>query len=216
MYRRFFMSESNSEALFMIMATLGILLGIFIILAIVWGILSYIFSGLGLMEMDKKKNEKYPWLSWIPCARTYLIGKLAYGETNGGVLFLVASIGVTIINLIICNVVSFVSGVGSIAYSIAEMFSMILNVGYLVFLYITYYRIYKQFSKNYTLMLVFTILTSGILAPVFIFAIRNNNLIEYNNMSSNKNNCITTSQQNITSAQQDNHLTQQSINQNMR
>ena len=41
-----------------------------------------------------------------------------------------------------------------------------------IFLYITYYRIYKQYSKNYTLMLVFTILTSGILAPVFIFAIR--------------------------------------------
>ena len=26
------------------------------------------------MEMAKTKNEKYPWLSWIPYAKEYLLG----------------------------------------------------------------------------------------------------------------------------------------------
>ena len=55
-----------------------------IIISLICTIIKYVFDGFGLMEMAKKKNEKYPWLSWVPYAKEYLRGKLAYNANIGG------------------------------------------------------------------------------------------------------------------------------------
>ena len=51
--------------------------------------------------MAKKKNEKYPWVSWVPYAKEYLRGKLAYNTNIGGTVFLCVTIGVSIISFIV-------------------------------------------------------------------------------------------------------------------
>jgi len=39
------------------------------------------------------------------------------------------------------------------------------------------YRIYSKVSEKAVVMMVFTVLTCGLLAPIFLFAIRNNEVI---------------------------------------
>lgn len=42
-----------------------------------FGILSYVFMGIGLMEIAKGRGYDKPWLSFIPFANQYLLGKVA-------------------------------------------------------------------------------------------------------------------------------------------
>lgn len=202
-------SESRAESLLMLMAVLVDLA----VAVIIWGILSYIFTGLGLMGMANKKNEKNSWLSWIPFANGFLLGKLAFGKNAGGIAVLLVTIGVPILYIIL-------------GANYVKIIKYVLFIATLTFNYITYYKIYKQFSKSHVVMLVFTILTGGFLAPVFMFAIRNNELIEKNsNISSqaygysqaNDDNYTTTTQQTTTNyVQQDNNTIDNSTDENIR
>lgn len=164
-----------------ILGTVVALTVIFIVVAVIWAVIKYILDGFGLMEMAKTKNEKYPWLAWIPWAKEYLRGKIAYDTDHGAAIYLGVTIGVNVIT----SVISFVSGSvsslndgASVLYIIVSLFTLILIIGYSVFYYITQHRIYNKFSKNATIMTIFTVLTGGFLAPIFNFAIRKNNLEE--------------------------------------
>lgn len=152
-----------------------------IIISLICTIIKYIFEGFGLMEMAKKKNEKYPWLSWIPYAKEYLRGKLAYNTNIGGIVFLCVTICVSIISFIVGLILGFMSEYCnniSIVFILPYIFIIFLSIGYSVYYYITIYKLYKQFSEKHVIMLIFTILTGGSLSPIFIFAIRNNKLQE--------------------------------------
>lgn len=170
-------------AVFTIMLLLILIVSIILLIC---AIIKYIFDGFGLMEMAKVKNEKYTWLSWIPCAKEYLLGKLAYNSNVGATAYLCVTIGVSVISFI----VSFIIGLVGEYYEdltltlfILYIFIIILSIAYSVFYYITMYKLYKQFSDKAVIMIVFTILTGGMLSPIFIFAIRKNKLQETpNNM----------------------------------
>ena len=158
---------------------------IIVIIAFVCAIMKYVFDGIGLMKMAKAKKEKYPWLSWIPWAKEYLRGKIAYNTDHGAAIFLCVTIGVTAITSIISFVVGFLSSFSReliIVDTIAYTFIYLIGIGYSVYYYIIQYKIFKQFSKNTTIMIVFTILTGGFLAPIFNFAIRKNKIENIDNI----------------------------------
>lgn len=166
------------------MVILGIILllmFVLIIISTIVAITNYIFMGIGLMEIGKSMGEKNSWLSWIPYANQYLLGKLGMNHTVGLILVIASSI---------LSVLSFVAGIISgimnegimeeliIAY-IGIMFVIVMiTIAIMVLYYISLHNIYKKFSDKAVLMTVFTVLTCGALAPVFLFAIRNNNLRE--------------------------------------
>lgn len=155
---------------------------LFVVFGLILIIMKYIFEGIGLMKMAKNKNEKYPWLSWIPYAKQYLKGKLAYNTSSGGTLFLCASIVLELFSVflgIIFNI-----GMRENSYDFISTFAIlifivaIIKIGYLVYYYITMYKIYKQFSDKSAIMLVLSIFFGDYLASIFIFAIRNNKINE--------------------------------------
>ncbi|MGC4018798.1 MAG: RNA-binding protein [Muricomes sp.] len=55
--------------------------GIIFVLYCIFGIISYIFKGIGMYTIAKRQGKDYPWLAFIPFARKYLQGELA-GEIN--------------------------------------------------------------------------------------------------------------------------------------
>ena len=66
-----------------VLSVFFLFLFIVIIISLTCFTIKYIFDGFGLMEMAKTKNEKYPWLAWIPWAKEFLRGKLAYDTDHG-------------------------------------------------------------------------------------------------------------------------------------
>lgn len=61
------------------MNSIASVLMIYMLILLVWGIFElvcYIIKGIGLYTIAKRQGAEYPWLAFIPFARTYLQGEL--------------------------------------------------------------------------------------------------------------------------------------------
>lgn len=59
--------------------TMGIfaIYGIVLLVMLVFGLIGYIFKSIGMYTIAKREGKEYPWLAFIPFARTYLQGELS-------------------------------------------------------------------------------------------------------------------------------------------
>lgn len=48
-----------------------------LLIALIVGIVNYVFRGIGMYHMAKREGMDYPWLAFVPFARTYLQGELS-------------------------------------------------------------------------------------------------------------------------------------------
>ena len=148
-----------------------ILMPIFVIVAGIVLLVSfvfYLFNGLGLYKMAKNAGLPNPWLSFVPIANNYLMGKLAeraswYGSGKTlpfAKIFLWGYLGylaATLLAILLPPLYLFISFAG-LALS--------------VFVYIALYYIFKDYSpSNAVLFLILSILFG--LYPFFLFALRN-------------------------------------------
>ena len=152
---------------------MGFVLAIIIILYIIlfaFGFISYVFNSIGLYEIAKREKEKPYFIAWIPCVNKYLLGKIAFKSDTHALILTFLSIGTTLFSLFII----FMYGE---LYAILAIFSIsfILSIITAIYYFIARYRIYSKYSKSTILMTIFDIVSCGILGPIFLFAIRNNN-----------------------------------------
>ena len=147
---------------------LGLLLGvIFIVLAIL--LVFYILGSLGLMGIANKTETKGGWMAWLPIFNVYLIGKMGFSKAIGWVLVILAFLGGTGELSLNDEVVASGSILPSPFNTIAQLTMIIIIVASL-------YKIYNRVSDKAVVMTVFTVLSFGILAPIFLFAIRKNDV----------------------------------------
>ncbi len=140
----------------------------------------YLLNGFGLMEMAQRKGEKYPFLGFIPYASSYLQGNIAYNNKNGGLFFLISQI----VYLFLVNIASSLLSLfrntfedPNIIFIILMLIIGLVSLAEIIIVYVTYFRIFRKYSDHYVLMLIATILTFGLTAPIFIFAIRKNKIL---------------------------------------
>lgn len=161
---------NDSEIISKVLPIIGVVLIIFLII----GITFYILQSIGLMKLAKRNNIKHSWLAFIPVANTYIHGKVAFEDKIKTFTLLSIKIISTIIssnyysNLVLSYVNSNTSYTSD--NTIANVFSLI----YVIFLFYASYQIFKKYSDKAVIMLVFSILSCGVLTPIFLFAIRNN------------------------------------------
>ena len=115
----------------------------------------YILGSLGTSKIAKKMEIENPWMAWIPYCSQFLLGNIAFNK-NVGFVYL----GLTILN----------------SFNPIESLKTIIGLGTFILSVVIYHKIYEKLSKNAVVMTVFTALSGGLLAPVFLFAIRNNEL----------------------------------------
>lgn len=149
-------------------AALAIIFGLLALLLVV-SLVFYILGSIGLMKIAKKNGIKHSWFAWVPGFSTYLIGELAFKTQLKAALFLAITL--------VLFTVSFIVPSTNSNNSILSWLSMMCGAILLIISLIAYYKIYKKMSTNAVTMLVFTILAGSLLAPVFFFAIRNNDVI---------------------------------------
>ena len=154
---------------------------ILIVLALV--VLFYVFAGIGLYTMGKRRGVQTPWLAWL--IPSFVVGAIAddYDERTKGKSMGLRWIllGLTIGSIVLNNI-----GIGSVslytygrygsAYGagsgIVVLTGMIISITLLVFSYIALYRIYKSANPNSaTTMLVLSIFFPVII-PFVIFGLR--------------------------------------------
>ena len=114
---------------------------------------SYVFQSIASMCMLKNIGYAYPFTAWIPFYHKYLLGKIANKQILGA----------------ISGVLSFISICLCVLFSILTISFMTT----LIIETIIAHQIYKTHTKYADIFTIFTILSFGILKPIFLFIIRN-------------------------------------------
>ena len=138
----------------------------------------YILKGFGVMKLAQKSGVKNSGLAFVPIVGSYILGKTAFEGNVMPILFL----GLNLISILHGNL--FASAVmsgqilyGGNSYTNAIGILSIVQLAYMIFSYCAVYKIYKKFSKKAVVMTVLSVLSCGLLDAIFLFAIRNNNII---------------------------------------
>lgn len=147
----------------------GFLLILFAIIVFFAALIGYLLSAIGLSKIAKKKAEENTWLSWVPLLKDYLSCKIAFNNKTYALIYLIflcvmSALSIFSMRITAQNVINMNFNLSTFGIA-ATIFSFVID-----------YKIYKQFSRKATLMLVFDILTLRLLNPVFLFAIGNNEL----------------------------------------
>lgn len=152
--------------------------------ALLYAAVRYVFNSIGLYTIAKNRGMDNAFLAFIPVVNSYYLGKIADDinktmnkKSSNAVILLSLQIA-TLFFAFVNFIVGFASGLTGLAYGIAissafiGMISSAIAIAYSVFLYISLYRIYKEYSPEHAVIFeVCTVLFD--LHPFFLFAIRN-------------------------------------------
>ncbi|MDD3048385.1 MAG: hypothetical protein PHQ89_00115 [Bacilli bacterium] len=127
----------------------------------------YILLVFALTSMIKKLNMKGAWMIWIPILNFYLIGKIAFENKIIPwlipIFYILSRKSTASVNNRIINSTSFAP----------SYLTNTFNFLFALLLIVSLFKVYNKFSDQAIVMTIFTVLSCGILAPVFLFAIRN-------------------------------------------
>ena len=146
---------------------------IILIICLLSGLIFYILQSIGLMKLAKRNNIKHSWLAFIPVANTYIYGKVAFEDKIKTFTLLGLKIVSTASLNALLNTVLFYFNFNTTAITNNTM-TPIISFAYMIFLFYASYQIFKKYSDKAVIMLVFSVLSCGLLTPIFLFAIRNN------------------------------------------
>lgn len=143
---------------------------IIILVCVVLVIALYLFQSIGLMKIADKLGSSNSWLAFIPVANMYLLGKTVFEEawlTWTLVIVDIINYAFPFTNLLLpSNSIDF-----ALLTSIIRIILLILSC-------VAFYKLYSKVSDKAVIMIIFTVLTAGLIAPIFLFAIRNNPIRE--------------------------------------
>ena len=195
-----FAQEMGGEMMDVLYVFAGVLV-VFGLIALVVGLMTYIFQSVGLYTIAKRRGIKNAWLAWIPVGYTWLVGCIAdqyryvaKGEVKNRRKILLA-LGIAGAVLGTAYTVSYIGGMagfteqmmssgtqamegiaagGALAGSVlVSLLSSVVSIVTLVFWHISLYDLYTSCNpRNNVVFLVLGIIFS-FLTPFFIFANRN-------------------------------------------
>lgn len=147
-----------------IMSFIVMFLLVFMIIVIIYTTVSYILESLSARRIGENLQYRCSSSSWIPFYNKYLIGKMAGSEICG----------------IISGFFSFAAFCLTAYFFYdtdmpVEIFIILLASLFITFISdaVSAHRLYKSAIGDYGIILtVFTVLTLGVLRPMFIFAIK--------------------------------------------
>ena len=169
----------------------GVIIGIILLLMLAFAVtvITYIFGAIGLYTLAKRRNIANPFFAYIPIANSYLTGVVAddinrtmnkkskYGKT---ILFLelasfllpLISLPITIIGTAIVSIYG-LAVVSNVIGCLITALSSVISVCCAVYLYISYYKIFKEYVGNSATAYLVISIIFPVTLPFFIFSIRN-------------------------------------------
>lgn len=145
---------------------------------IIYLIISYTFESISIMCMEKQLQYKHKFIAWIPFYNKYLLGTIAGNKAIG----------------IISCILSFVSILLSTCFYIYQKLEIILFIILIISIIVKFildtimsHKIYKERANKYSdILTIFTILSFGLLRPIFLFIVRNKPVNINNNIYQHK------------------------------
>lgn len=144
----------------LISAFLVVFILIWIICLIVKFIL-YIFQSFGLLRISKKEKYKFPYIVWIPAISHYVLGRYCMDKVRSIIYCILTLIKIITLYILLTttnNILFYISIGYIIFYFIIDM--LVMN------------KFYKKVYKKPELFTILTIITFGLLKPIFIYISR--------------------------------------------
>lgn len=136
-----------------------------LLIILIYLFLSYIFESIAIVRMCKNLNYKHIFASWVPYYNKYLLGKIA-GLKNAG-----ATLG--IINAIITFMFIYFQYITNFNTWLLVVFFVLLIISFVLNIVISHKIFNKAFNIYGDIFTVFSILSLGLLRPIFLFIVRN-------------------------------------------
>lgn len=155
------------------MVIVGIIVIIYLFM-IITGAILYIFNSFGLYKLAKNEDNKNSYIAWVPYLNRIIEGKIAFGNSTLGITMFILQL----LSIILMIVTVFSKNMQPQALVLLSVFSFILSAIFKIIDFVAHYSIYSKYSKSTILMTILDILSLGLLGPIFIFAIRDNELKE--------------------------------------
>jgi hypothetical protein len=155
---------------------LMIVFAIILLILVIICLIAHIYGSIGISKMAKSKGEKYSFFAWIPQLNNLVISKIAFNSYYVGTLMLCC----TFIQLIFYdNASSFFDFTIWIIYCIMFInYSSPFIILYYVLSIACALKIYKQYTRNYIILTIASILTLNLATPFIYYTIRNKNKIK--------------------------------------
>lgn len=162
--------------------------------ALIFGVISYIFQSIGMSTIAKRRGIHKPWLAWVPVANMWLLGCIsdqfryvAYGEsTNRRRKLLVRNIILQVVLWAVCGgliytAVSFLNGqimedtfLGIFSFLMLGIYALLpLAVITAILQYKCLFDLYRSCVPSKAVLFLLLSILVGAPMPFLIFACRN-------------------------------------------
>ena len=178
-----------------VMILLIVICSIIALVALAFGVVSYIFESLGLYTIAKRRGIHHPGLAWVPIANVWIIGSIsdqyqyvAKGKIRNrrkvllGLMIatsLISVVSIVLVNLGIFDGMIMTGDVSYPAFTFAVILEVIIAMALwvisiltAVFTYITYYDLYRSCTTSNSVLFLVLSIFFDFLIPFFIFACR--------------------------------------------
>ena len=138
-----------------------------IILFFIVKIISYVLESMGLTKLAKKENYKYPYTAWLLGISHYILGKYCSdkdertNKRNGILYCILTTIKIIFIILIFAT--------NTVKNSTLLLVIILYFLIYFIIDMIYMNKFYKKTYKNYQIFTFLTVITFGLLKPIFIY-----------------------------------------------
>lgn len=140
--------------------TIFILWFAFIILYAIVRFITYIFESFGLLRIAKKEKYKIPYLVWVPGFSHYVLARYCTDKTKSFIYSILAIINIPV------TIFLLIQNIG------AEPWLIIYGIVYFIIDMLVMNTFYKKVYKTPELFTITTIITFGLLKPIFIYTSR--------------------------------------------
>lgn len=155
-----------------VLVLVGILSAIFylflaaFLFIIIYLLITYLFESMALFRMCKNRGDRVVFLAFLPSYQKYLLGGLAQRKVLGIILMFVDILVIGLCVYFYCSHIF-------LAWAFLLLL-LLLGISFILNTVIAH-RIFKSTKIRYAdIFTVFSILSLGLLRPVFLFLVRNN------------------------------------------
>ena len=177
-----------------VVAGVVIVYGLIILGAFALSIVSYVFQGLGLWAVAKRRNVAGAWTAWVPGANVWLLGAIAdnynfktKGKKSNLRIWLLILYIVLIVMYIAYIVFAITSGVLTILsdgapqavfaalvpYMLISFICFVVAAVCSVLRYIALYKFYKSCAPSDAVLFLILAIVASVVTPFLIFYVRN-------------------------------------------
>lgn len=132
---------------------------------IIYAMITYIFESISIMSMIKNLQYQETYIAWIPFYNKYLLGEIAGSKKLGIILALFNIVAVCMGLFCYCQI--------EFNYIAFIMFLICIVVVFILDIVISHKIYIKTVPKYGDILTVLSVLTFGILRPIFLFLVRN-------------------------------------------